>query len=197
MISLTPEKEHDWKNRISKSDEQAFSDLFHSLYSDLVLFASRYHKEKELCEDIVQDVFTKLWLDRKSIEQIISIRSYLMQAVKNRCLDHLRHFSVRQRHHDQTQNTSLTEDSSTYNYVLYSELKDKLDEALRKLPKECREAFELNRFSTLKYKEIAKKLNVSQRTIEVRIGKAISILRELLKDFLHLLIVFFLKNTLF
>ena len=82
-------------------------------------------------------------------------------------------------------------DIDTENYILYSDLYDHLREALDKLPIACREAFEMSRFEQLKYKEIAVKLNVSERTVEVRVGKALGLLRHYLRDFLSALITTF------
>ena len=74
--------------------------------------------------------------------------------------------------------------------VLYSELSERFAKALRKLPDPCREAFEMNRFHRMKYQEIADMLGISKRTVEVRIGKALSLLRTELKDFLLLAMIF-------
>ena len=80
----------------------------------------------------------------------------------------------------------------TENYVLYSDLSSQLKNALNKLPEDCRIAFEMNRFEGLKYKEIANRLNVSERTIEVRIGKALGLLRKYLREFFILITSFLL-----
>jgi len=77
----------------------------------------------------------------------------------------------------------------TEHSILYSNLQSHLEEALNKLPEACRVAFEMNRLEGLKYREIAEKLNVSERTIEVRIGKALGLLREYLKEFFVFLLL--------
>jgi RNA polymerase sigma-70 factor (ECF subfamily) len=79
--------------------------------------------------------------------------------------------------------TAVPFDNYTDNYLLQSELQDQIDNALEKLPKEIAEAFKMNRYKGLKYHEIAKIMSVSQRTIEVYIGKALATLRKYLKDY--------------
>jgi RNA polymerase sigma-70 factor (ECF subfamily) len=105
--------------------------------------------------------------------------------VRNACLDEIRHRNVVREHEAHVFSYDRQEDIDTENYILYSDLHRHLMEALRKVPDKLREAFEMNRFEGLKYKEIAEKLNVSERTVEVRIGKTLELLRTYLKDFLH------------
>lgn len=193
MPILTPTEEQTIKQAIRRGEHSAFSSLFTLFYRDLVLFAGRYISSKELCEDIVQSVFLRLWDDHDNIVVISSLKAFLIQSVKNSCLDQIRHNSVVYRHQDYVKKENLPEDMNTYEYVLYSELSEHLQRALDKVPSECREAFEMNRFRGMNYKTIADKCHVSERTIEVRIGKTLQILRRLLKDFYILIIMLSLK----
>ncbi|MDD4116428.1 MAG: RNA polymerase sigma-70 factor [Massilibacteroides sp.] len=171
-----------------KNDNQnSFSFLFNTYYKDLVLFCGNYIDDLSTCEDIVQSVFVKLWADRHKLTIETSIKSYLLKAVKNSCFDEYRHKQIVKKHEAQ-----FLEDENydTENYILYSDLHTHLDKALNKIPAPYREVFELNRFKGVKYKEIAKTLNVSERTVEVRISKALEFLRKYLEEFL--LILFFI-----
>lgn len=168
---------------LKKGNKQAYSLLFNKYYKDLVLFGGNFLPNKSFCEDIVQNVFLKLWRDRESIEIETSLKSFLLRSVQNSCLDELRHKGVVREHESYSSTFSASDNIDTENYVLYSDLHNHLNEALSKLPESCREAFEMNRLEGLKYREIAEKLNVSERTIEVRIGKALSLLRSHLKEF--------------
>lgn len=168
---------------LKQGDIHAFSFLFKKYYKDLVLFGGRFLPDKYACEDVVQSVFLKLWQERDCLEIKTSIKSFLIKSVQNSCLDVIRHNKIKNNfEEDSLQNSNIVEIDFD-EYILYSDLKSHLDIALDKLPETCREAFELNRFDGLKYKEIAQKLNVSERTVEVRIGKAIGLLRQYLKDF--------------
>ncbi|MEG1544021.1 MAG: sigma-70 family RNA polymerase sigma factor [Tannerellaceae bacterium] len=92
-----------------------------------------------------------------------------------------------------TLSNSVLEDVDTEEYILYSDLHTHLELALQTLPASYRESFEMNRFEGLKYKEIAERLNVSERTVEVRIGKALELLRMQLKDFCPSLLLLLLS----
>ena len=152
---------------LKQDDKQAFTRLFHAYYKDLVLFGGTYIPEKSTCEDIVQNIFLKLWNDRKSLVIENSLKSYLLKAVRNYCLDELRHRRIIDEHIAYELKSDSIDIDTTENYILYSDL--------------CRQ---------LKYQEIANRLNISVRTVEVRISKALKQLRILLKDFYLLLFLF-------
>jgi len=170
--------------RMKNDDENAFSFLFSFYYTDLVMFANIYLKDKDISEELVQDVFVKLWEERQSITITSSLKSYLLKSVQNKSLDWIRHLKIRQQHNQETISSAALFDFDTENYVLYSELENRIEKIIEQLPVEIAEAYNLNRIEGLKYHEIAEKLNVSQRTVEVRIGKALQILRIELKDYL-------------
>jgi RNA polymerase sigma-70 factor (ECF subfamily) len=174
---------------LKSGNKEAFSLLFRKYYMDMVLFGGNYLHDRERCEDIVQNVFFKLWSDKEKLEITTSLKSFLMKSVKNGCLDELRHRQVIREYESYSEIFGDMDDLQTEKYILYSDLHDHLDEALKKLPEVCRIAFEMNRFEGLKYKEIAQQLEVSERTVEVRIGKAIGLLRKYLKDFFILLFI--------
>jgi RNA polymerase sigma-70 factor, ECF subfamily len=178
---------------LRKGDNKAFSQLFTAYYKDLVLFGGNFLPDKVVCEDIVQSVFLRIWNDRASLDIETSLKSYLLKSVRNSCLDELRHRDIIHQHEAYTLSTDVLEDVDTEHYILYSDLSRHLDEALANLPEAYREAFEMNRFEGLKYKEIAARLQVSERTVEVRIGKALEMLRVLLKDFLVISLSFIIK----
>lgn len=179
---------------LKQGDKEAFSLLFKMYYKDLVLFGGNFLPDRLLCEDIVQSVFLKIWKDRDQLEIATSLKSYLLKSVRNNCLDELRHREVRREHETYVLSASGWGDVDTENYILYSDLSGHLQKALLKLPEACRIAFEMNRFEGLKYKEIAVRLQVSERTVEVRVGKALELLRIYLKEFfLLVLLLYFLS----
>jgi RNA polymerase sigma-70 factor (ECF subfamily) len=179
-------------DQLKQGNKEAFSLLFSAYYKNLVLFGGNFLPDRYTCEDIVQSVFLKLWRDRKVLVIESSLKSYLLNSIRNSCLDEIRHRNVMTEHESYMYASGVLYDWDTENYVLYSDLRKHLDEALKQLPETYRKAFELNRFEGLKYREIAQKLKVSERTVEVRIGKAIELLRKYLQDFLAWLILFFL-----
>ena len=182
-------EEHYLLVELKQGNKEAFSIIFRKYYKDLVLFGGNLLHDKFQCEDIVQNVFLKLWRNRETLEIETSLKSFLIRSVQNSCLDELRHKVVIREHESYSQSFYASDNMDTEHSILYSNLQSHLEEALNKLPEACRVAFEMNRLEGLKYREIAEKLNVSERTIEVRIGKALGLLREYLKEFFVFLLL--------
>lgn len=187
MGKLDKQQEYFVMSALRQDSKEAFSLLFQTYYTDLVLFCGNFVKDKDSCEDIVQSIFLKLWNDRKNIQIEISLKSYLLKAVRNSCLDEFRHIEI-VRQYETEYGSSVLDNYDTENYILYSDLYTHLSRALEKIPDLYKEAFVLNRFEGLKYREIAEKLNVSERTVEVRVSKTLDLLRKQLKDFFVFLI---------
>ena len=187
MGKLDKQQEYFVMSALRQDSKEAFSLLFQTYYTDLVLFCGNFVKDKDSCEDIVQSIFLKLWNDRKNIQIEISLKSYLLKAVRNSCLDEFRHIEI-VRQYETEYRSSVLDNYDTENYILYSDLYAHLSRALEKIPDLYKEAFVLNRFEGLKYREIAEKLNVSERTVEVRVSKTLDLLRKQLKDFFVFLI---------
>jgi RNA polymerase sigma-70 factor, Bacteroides expansion family 1 len=178
--------------KFKEGDKSAFSSIFLTYYKDLVMFASTITKDSDTSEEIVQNVFVKLWEDRESISITTSLKSYLLKTVQNSSIDWLRHLKIRDKYSSNISKNSVLEENDTENYVLYSELEQHIEKVLAQLPAEIAESFMLNRYDGLKYYEIAEKLDVSVRTVEVRIGKALHLLREQLKDYVVTIVVAFI-----
>lgn len=188
MEKLDTQQENFLLSALRQDNKEAFSLLFQKYYTDLVLFCGNFVRDKSSCEDIVQSIFLKLWNDRKSIRIETSLKSYLLRAVRNSCFDEFRHLEI-VRQYESDPDHSVLDCYDTDNYILYSDLSAHLQQALDQLPAPYREAFEMNRFEGLKYREIAVRLNVSERTVEVRVSKALEMLRKLLKDFYQIALI--------
>lgn len=176
--------------RLKNDCEASYSILFHKYYKDLVLYAGNIIRSKSTCEDIIQNIFLKLWDDRNDLAIDTSLKSYLLTAVRNSCLDELRHQKVVNTYEADIQNQ--IHEYEIENYILYSDLYGQLLNAVEQLPEKHREVFKLSRFDNLKHKEIAQKLDVSERTVEERIKKALIQLRINLKEFFIAIYIFFL-----
>ncbi|MGE5406465.1 MAG: RNA polymerase sigma-70 factor [Methanosarcina sp.] len=170
--------------RLKEGDHDAFTVIFTTYYKDLVIFAMNFLKQREIAEEIVQDIFVRLWDNSKTLSIDNSLKSYLLKCVQNSCFDLIRHNKIVQRYNDEIGSSQETFEFNTDNYVINSELEDLLKVALDKLSPEIYEAYCLSRYKGLRYKDIAVKMKVSVRTVEVRIGKALVILRDELKDYL-------------
>lgn len=173
---------------IRNSNHGVFELVFNYYYSGLVVYADQIIKNTEISEDIVQSVFMKLWETRENIE-IRSFRSYFIQCVKNRCIDHLRSQQVKSRFDNRIPDTDhlvMEDDLWTKN-----ELSELIEHAIEDLPPRCREIFGMSRYENLKIAEIAEKLNISKRTVETQISKALKTLRIKLIDYISLLLFYF------
>jgi RNA polymerase sigma-70 factor, ECF subfamily len=170
--------------KLNEGDKNAFSLIFTTYYKDLVLFATNYIHKAEQAEEIVQDTFVTMWEEHEELSIDLSLKSFLLKSVQNKCIDIIRHQKVRQNHINDVVANSLNYEFNADDYLINSELEGLIKTALDKLPYEISHAYRMNRFEGLKYQEIAEKLNVSVRTVEVRIGKALCSLRQELHDYL-------------
>ncbi|MGD0754963.1 MAG: RNA polymerase sigma-70 factor [Bacteroidales bacterium] len=170
--------------KLKSGDPDSFSDIFSAYYKDLVFFAYSFTRELSSAEDIVQDTFVKLWEDHEKLIVTVSLKSILLKTIQNKCIDWHRHRRIVSNSSTYIIDNSPLYEYDTDNYVLRSEMEGIIEKAVENLPEKFKEAFEMNRFEGLKYQEIANKLNVSVRTIEVRISKALELLRKSLIDFL-------------
>jgi RNA polymerase sigma-70 factor, ECF subfamily len=178
---------------LRRGEKRAYEEVYNDFFGVIYHLCLQYLHDEEASREIVQDTFMKLWEIRETLNDQINIRNFLYTITKNNCLNHLRNQSIALKH--QT-NMKYLEMQFNYeameklgNYLQFEELRSKIDDAISKLPEEVRETFILNRFDDLHYKEIAQKLNVSVKTVEARISKALRILREELKDYLYLIYI--------
>jgi len=167
-------------NPDTRLDKMQFEQLFKSYFQYLVNYAGQYVQDSNTSEDIVQKVFIALWAKRDSINPKQSVKLYLFTAVRNNCLNYIR---------DNKKYRSLVLDLDCGEFDIIEEetdtqetLSQQLDYALNQLPEKCRKVFELSRIHRLKYKEIADELDISIKTVEAHMSKALKTLRELLKN---------------
>lgn len=190
MNKLPPEYEDLLMQKLKNNDTSAFTTIFKEYYQDLVRFSFSIIKNVDASEELVQDIFLKLWENRSSLIIHNSLRSYLLKTVQNASIDWLRHANIRNKYASLVLQHPALIGNDTENYIFKSELESDLLAALKKIPAPYAEAFSLSRVEALNYNQIAEKLGVSVRTVEVRIGKALSLLREELKDYLLTLLLF-------
>jgi RNA polymerase sigma-70 factor (family 1) len=168
----------------TEGSKNAFSAIFISYYKDLVLYAVNFTHDQDSAEEIVQDVFVRIWEDREILNIDISLKAYLLKSVRNKCIDWSRHADVRKKYHEENSRATLLCDNNTDHYILNSEIESLLKSALKKLPHEVEQVYRMSRFEGLKYHEIAERLQLSVRTIEDRMVKAFCVIRDELKDYL-------------
>ncbi|MCG8696606.1 MAG: RNA polymerase sigma-70 factor [Bacteroidales bacterium] len=157
-------------NKISK--------VYSTYYPSLILFALKWVKEEEIAKDLVQSVFINL-LEKPGQEEILNYRAYLYKSVKNQCINYLKKSSGK---------ADELEDSVIKSYGYFN---DPMEEAefesyvfslINKLPPATQNIFKLNRFEGLSNQEIADKLKISKRTVELQISNALKVLRQKIFD---------------
>ncbi len=175
---------------ILSGNESAFEMIFKAYYQPLCRYAYSFLEDKEEAEEVVQSAFITVWEKRKSLDIQTSLKSYLYRMVRNGCLNVIKHEKVKQQH--VAHELAVTEVSyeSVSQKVYATELEIKITEAMKALPDQCRLVFQLSRFEELKYQEIADQLKISVKTVENHMGKALKIMREQLKEYLPLLLIF-------
>ena len=175
-------------NLLAKKDEAAFEQVFKSHFKSLHAYACTILKEEAQAEEIVQQVFFKLWERADSLTITGSVTAYLYRAVHNESLNYIKHKKVRSEHRLHVAYSMKDQADHASKKVLNSELEKKLQEAMEELPEQCRTIFQMSRFEEMKYREIADKLDISVKTVENQMGKALRLLRTKLVDFLPILI---------
>ena len=174
---------------LGRQDEKAFEDVFKSYYKSLHAYAFTLLKEEMTAEEMVQNVFYKLWERSETINISGSVAAYLYRAVHNECLNHLKHLKVRSEHQMYVSHRAGQDNDSASKQLQVKELDTRLRIALSELPEQCRTIFQMSRFEELRYREIADRLDISVKTVENQMGKALKILRSKLVDFLVLMLL--------
>lgn len=178
--------------------EDSFETLFKLHFKALHAYAITILRDEEDAEEIVQQVFLKLWEKRHSLSIEISVKAYLYKAVYHHCLNHLRDFNTRLKHQGEVQRMTDLHDQPASAGIEMNELQQRLNKAMNELPEQCRTIFQLSRFENLKYREIAVQLGLSVKTVENQMGKALKTMRFKMADLLVLLVlgVLYFKDLL-
>jgi len=168
--------------------EEAFKTHFKGLHS----YAYTIVKDDVMAEEMVQNVFYKLWKNKDTVQISQSLVSYLYRSVYNESLNYIKHLKVKSAYQSYAART-MEHINNAAEKLKLKELEEKLDKALKDLPEQCRTIFQMSRYEELKYMEIAGKLGISVKTVEHQMGKALRILRTQLADFLPVLLLLLLN----
>ncbi len=170
-----------------------FRTLFDQYYRPLTVFAKDYVHDLDMARDIVQSVFVKLWESHGHINIRRSAKSYLYQCVKNACYNHL-HAKQHKKTIEFTAGMVVLEDDVVEQMIVV-ETSERIFEAVEALPKKCRVIFKLSRIRQLRHSEIARKLNITEKTVENQIAIALKKLADY-RITLVWLAVFFISISL-
>ena len=170
--------------KLRLGDERAYEYLFKTYYEQLVLFAVKYVHDIELAKELVQDLIVSLFEKRSQLDITLSLKSYLYSAVRNRCLNCLNSEKIKGKYEDFVKQHANSKTDAVEEEINHNEMEVALMGAIDKLPPKCKAIFNMNRMEGLSNTEIAEKLNISKRTVETQISKALKILRSEMKPYL-------------
>ena len=157
------------------SYDWALKEIFDRYHLRLFRLAAGVLKDEDVAKDLVQDIFIDLWKRRTSCD-IRNLSSFLVRAVKFQVLNYIRNTKLHAEHLAVIGN--IGSNNQTEDSLNLKETEEILQKAIEDLPPRCRQVFELSRVQCLSHKEISSKLNISTKTIEVQISKALALIRE-------------------
>jgi len=175
--------------RVQKGDEKSFELLFRTYYNSLCLFAHKILKDKEIAEEIVQDIYYYVWEKRETLELTTSVKSYLFKSVYNNSLKYIRHQKIVKNYESKVGNEGQPFELQD-NHAEIGEIIHIIKFTLDQVPDRTREIFELNRNEGLKYHEISDKLGISIKTVEAHMSSILKLFRENLKDYMMIFLFF-------
>ncbi|MDR2562996.1 MAG: RNA polymerase sigma-70 factor [Prevotellaceae bacterium] len=167
--------------RLKYDDESALKDLYMAYYEPLFRFAMHFTKSEMIAEEIVSDVFFNLWQNRNRTPEVNNLDTYLYKAVKNKAI----HYIDKANRRPQNEELSIaveyvSDEDNPENIIIKEEIDSLLTGVVESLPAKCRLIFKLACEDRLKYKEIAKILNISVKTIDAQLRIAKQKLRKLI-----------------
>ena len=171
---------------IDPAGNELFLHFFKELYPKLMALSCRF-VEEDVAEDMVQDAFVALWEQKREVR---NVSAFLHKSVQNNCLNYIKHDRVVS---DYEQKVFIsesrirflderTDENDVFKQIEYSDIHSQIEIALNKLPPRTAEAFRLYYFEDFTAKEVAEAMNISHRTVEVHVQKALSLLRTELRD---------------
>ncbi len=175
---------------LAQRDEAAFEQVFKTHFKCLHAYAFTILRDEIQAEEMVQQVFFKLWERNENLSLTGPISSYLYRAVHNESLNYIKHQKVRSNHQLNVAYSMKNEVEHPAKKIMAGELEKKIHSALNELPEQCRTIFQMSRFDEMKYREIADKLGISIKTVESQMSKALRLLRVKLVDFLIFILLF-------
>ena len=181
---------------LSLVDVDSFGYFFKVNYHTACLVASRYIHDNQEAEDVVQEVFIRIWEKRAELHIHTNLKHYLLNSVRNTSINYIQRKKVLSVDFEIDETQQLKDDNDSE--FINEEFASKIDQAIEALPPKCKRIFLLAFVDNLTYQEIADTLGLSKNTVKTQMGIAYKLLREKLKDsFFNLLILFFRPSKIF
>ena len=181
--------------RIQQLDEESLERFFREYYLLLLEYANFYLFNSQLSEDFVHDVFVEVWEAKNKIKIRVSLKAYILKCLHNKCIQYLRHQSVKQKYKtaiqmklEEARIMNQSFEGGEITRLFEEEIQSLVEQAIKNIPEKTRTVFLMSRRQYFKNAEIARELNLSEKAIEYHITQALQILRKQLQDYLPCLI---------
>ncbi len=183
MLSLPPEKEKLILKQVSQGSEEAYAQLFHAYKDKLFAFIRRITTSDEKAEDLMQDIFLKIWLQRENLLDVENFNAFLFRSAQNHAINLIRRMAketliLKEKQKQQDHSSALSPNELLY----YKNFREFLNKAIDTLPPQQKTIYRLSREENLKQKEIAEQLGLSLSTVQNHLSRALHTLREKLKE---------------
>lgn len=174
---------------IAKGDEISFRELFNLYKQKVYAYAMHFTHSTTASEEIVQEIFLKLWLHRKDIQKVDRFEAYLYSITRNLCFDHLKKLAREQAMKQELSRSGTISDESVESKVIFNNYESLIQQALELLPPQQKKVYTLSFYQGQKQEEIAKHLHISHNTVKVHLAKARTTMRKYLATHLDRVIL--------
>ena len=192
-MSDTDFLEASWVVELKNDSQDAFEKLYYKYNKKLYYFALTYLDDHAEAEEVVQSVFVRLWENRSTLNETLSVKSFVYKSTVNACYNFLKKKVIRNKYFESELESINENEDRTYDEIFYKDLKHQIDTIVSSLPPRQQHIFYLSRFEGLSHLEIATRLNLSVRTVENQIYRALCLIKDNIKveHFFWLCILFF------
>lgn len=174
-----------------KKNIEVLESLFTTFYPTLSAFCAKYVKDKDVARDIIQDIFLTVWENRSKIDFSTPLHSYLLKLAHNQCINYLEHLKVENKYL-QTTASKLMEMEAGYDdlfdQLVADAVQEQIEKTVEELPAQCRDIFRKSRYEGMNHQAIADELQISVRTVETQIYRALKVLKKALNHMLMLVL---------
>lgn len=181
--------------RLKKDDKKALTELYNAYWKPLFISSYNLLKDKELCEEIIQDIFIDLWSNREKLQIKISLNSYLYACTRYKVFSQFRKNKIIRVELFENLNKRF-QYATPETKLMHQELVEQIGAIVETLPQKCKQVYKLSRTEQLSHKEIAERLNISTKTVENHITKALRVLRLSLGHTLSIELLYFISQNI-
>jgi len=174
------------QQQIARGDQRSFEDLYRLFYARLFNFALLYVHKREIAEEVVNDVMINIWNKQQTLQQVQNLETYIFAAVRNRSLNYMSTYSAWHVMPDDTREQgAIINFNDPEKELEWKEISFRLNQAIDQLPEQCRTVFKLIKEEGFRYKQVAEILNISSRTVETQLFRAIKKLDKVIDAYLN------------